>query len=735
MADLQSCPVCSKIMGIFRGAQENPASDASVDLGEFSLLIDASCPHADSIRRMWEAMGGDGPPARWSAEMRYAHVYESVEFAFSFDGREEMIVPVDLVNRPDEPGHAGIARVLDPGLAEPSVLRAWYDECLGGHGPRCEEPEWTRLQPGELATPTWLVDVVDECVVPSGPSTSRYITISYTWGRVDCLMHRDSNVAQLRERGALHPDRAPKIPRTVRDAMGVTRLLGERYLWVDSLCINQDSAATSKDLHAMHHIYANSSVCLVAVAGKDAAHGLRGVKGVSSEPRDPNQIILDIAGGEKLSWTQWPAGSYPVRPDDARQGSAYDERGWTFQEWTFAKRKLIFTDGPLRWMCDKRDLGEETLQGLTHDSIMGMEMPPTLWMANQDPSLDRIDGVASRFNTRYFTFEADALSGFLGIQNHLDGKFSGGLNYGHPEMFFDMSLLWKSKGLPQGLVRRLDPPGVKSGRPSPPTWSWMGWRGEFMFPSDGEFTVPSRWFDDGFTEPVAQWFGMRSPEAPAQDRRPINCTWHQHRILAKNKDPVPLEGWKKVTDADGLEYYSRAEVSPGEPTGQLRGPKHGYPIPLRNKTLPVEPIEQLPFLFSKTSRCRLAVKSGQASPGLGVELTSLDGESAGFLWLHHGSDLRLLLASEIVELVAVAKGWTTDLAEFLVAFQSEEDRAGPQKTSWAERKGRDSNRTRHDCYFVLCVEWEDGVAKRRASGKVEAKVWERHMEPVELILG
>lgn len=743
MADEQSCPVCSKIIGIFRGVKENPGSSASAELGEVSLIIDMPCPHAGSIRRVWETLVGDDSLQHWSVGLRYDHMYESVEFVLSYDGQEETWVPIGLVNRPKEPSHPGKSRGLDPEWADVSVLRAWHDAC-SKHGELCQEPALKRAVPGGvLATPTWLMDVVDECILPFSPATSRYLTLSYSWGRVDCLRHLNSNIAQLRKAGALQPDKAPLIPRTVRDAMGITKLLGERYLWVDSLCINQDSAATSKDLHVMHHIYANAVICLMAMAGTDAAHGLRGIKGVSSAPRDSNQVILDIAGEEQLAWTQWPPDSYPVREDDARQGSAYSERGWTFQEYIFAQRRLIFTDGPLRWICNSSEFAEESLERLTHTDFHGMDVPRTAWLGQEDPSLGAIDIVARRFNGRYFTFEADALNGFLGIQNHLNGiqRAMGRLNYGHPEMFFDISLAWTPS---PGTVRRLDPPEIKSNRPSPPTWSWMGWRGPFSFPNDGEFHGPADFVQNGFTEPVAPWFAMHSPQTPAPDRRPINCAWHKYRTLAKDKAFKVPEGWKKGVEADGSKYYYRAEPCAGDPNQNPRPPRHGYPVPLPPKTLEIEPIEQLPFLFAKTTRCRFDVKEYQASQSVRgevrdcpVELSCRDGHTAGFLLVHDPSDLSGILASEVLELVAVAKGWTTVLGDFFEAFRGKEGsaRAGAKEVSWGGRSVPVEHHTRQDCYFVLFVECEDGVAKRRASGVVAADIWEQHKEPVDLVLG
>ncbi|POS77448.1 hypothetical protein DHEL01_v204154 [Diaporthe helianthi] len=295
------------------------------------------------------------------------------------------------------------------------------------------------------------------------------------------------------------------------------------------------------------------------------------------------------------------------------------------------------------------------------------------------------------------------------------------------------------------MMRRLDPPEVQSNRPSPPTWSWMGWRGSFEFEVDGEFKGPGDWISDGFTESVAQWFAMHSPQTPEPDRRPINCAWHQYRKIAKGKTPKPLEGWKRGTEANGLEYYYRAEACAGDPNRNPRPPRHGYPVPLPPKKLEIEPIEQLPFLSTKTTRCRFAAKTYPASqsvqqPGAGgcyVELSCRGGQTAGYLLLHNHSDLGGVLASDVVELVAVAKGWTVDLGDLFEVFRGEEGaaRAGAKRVSWGGKYVPVEHHTRQDCYFVLCVEWENGVARRRASGKVVADVWEKHKEPVELILG
>lgn len=148
-----------------------------------------------------------------------------------------------------------------------------------------------KVRAERTAYPNWLVDVSERCVVPFGPATTRYLTLSYTWGQVQGLRTTTKNIGSLKRSGSLHPGQSPGIPQTVYDAMKVTQFLGERYLWVDSLCIIQDDqAALYRDLNAMHLIYANSILCLVALAGTDGNHGLRGVEGVSAAPRAVEQV-------------------------------------------------------------------------------------------------------------------------------------------------------------------------------------------------------------------------------------------------------------------------------------------------------------------------------------------------------------------------------------------------------------------------------------------------------------
>lgn len=167
--------------------------------------------------------------------------------------------------------------------------------CLKVHRPRCDMPSWMeKLAP---VYPDWLIDVDQVRLVPFDSERTTYFAVS------------------------------------------IIKLLGERYIWIDSLCIVQDDEqVVDRTLSQMHMVHATSVLCLVAKAGQDCK--LR----ASRHPMDSRDARHD---GEKLT------GGYHCHypPKFAVTGCSYDERAWTFQDFMFSRRRLIFYHGPLSWFC------------------------------------------------------------------------------------------------------------------------------------------------------------------------------------------------------------------------------------------------------------------------------------------------------------------------------------------------------------------------------------------------
>ena len=72
------------------------------------------------------------------------------------------------------------------------------------------------------------------------PLGGRYVALSYVWGSGRSFTAREGNFKDLLRFDEFRRY-LPSLPRTIRDAIELVRALGERYLWVDALCIIQDS--------------------------------------------------------------------------------------------------------------------------------------------------------------------------------------------------------------------------------------------------------------------------------------------------------------------------------------------------------------------------------------------------------------------------------------------------------------------------------------------------------------
>lgn len=66
------------------------------------------------------------------------------------------------------------------------------------------------------------------------------------------------------------------LPRVIQDAIDLVRRLGLQYIWIDALCIVQDSSRSWKlNAYNMDLIYGNATLTICAADGKDASVGLR----------------------------------------------------------------------------------------------------------------------------------------------------------------------------------------------------------------------------------------------------------------------------------------------------------------------------------------------------------------------------------------------------------------------------------------------------------------------------
>lgn len=224
-----------------------------------------------------------------------------------------------------------------------ATVREWIRECYSDHR-TCREPGQSQWAPTRLVDvaecDTGSVRVVESADVPELPGEP-YLALSHCWGRRPFPVLDESNEAEFKE-GFL----ISSLPPNFRDAILSTRRLGFRYIWIDSLCINQGSAEDwHKEAPSMNKVYRNSFLTLSAMASSDAYGGF-------FRTRDPDMVeplpFKFAAEGEK------PAEGLLIKSDiwerEVRQ-APLNKRAWVLQERILAPRTLHFCETQLFWEC------------------------------------------------------------------------------------------------------------------------------------------------------------------------------------------------------------------------------------------------------------------------------------------------------------------------------------------------------------------------------------------------
>ena len=365
-----------------------------------------------------------------------------------------------------------------------STIKSWYLTCLNGKcGETCFPTPTDSLPRGFR-----LVDVQRMCIV-EGNNNSRYLALSYVWGGSKTLLNTtDTKIDLQTEAGLLN--RLGELPETVKDAIYLVRQLGERHLWVDSLCIIQDDAEDkASQITAMGINYSAAVLTIAATSGNSADAGLAGGQ---TRLRTFTQLIEKVQG---LSLANRPK-SFEKQIDQ----SSWNTRAWTFQERTLSRRVLYVADQRCFFTCQHRP--GDFMESLD-DTESGLEGSPitTQMNGNSRNLIPNSRGVnilsyyetVAAYTPRQLTYASEILNAFAGVAARLRPLFSSDLLFGIPRSELDSQILWQ----PQGpMTRRRDP---QTGLPICPSWSWSGWVGAVRCNTDANLSRISWVGDDGKT--------------------------------------------------------------------------------------------------------------------------------------------------------------------------------------------------------------------------------------------
>lgn len=187
------------------------------------------------------------------------------------------------------------------------------------------------------------------------PSRSRYATLSHCWGTLIFETLKMDNLEQLKLE---IPQKS--LSKSFQDAITVTRKLGLEYIWIDSLCIVQDSVDDWQEQSAlMGSIYSASSCNISATDANDGSEGLF-LQRSSFSPL----LVETTFNGLK--------GTFNVHQNylwDRRiPNSVLCKRGWVYQERALSARNLHFCKDQVIWECCEMSRSEEFPSGFDRDS-------------------------------------------------------------------------------------------------------------------------------------------------------------------------------------------------------------------------------------------------------------------------------------------------------------------------------------------------------------------------------
>lgn len=212
------------------------------------------------------------------------------------------------------------------------LAKSWYVRCTRSHGPRCS------LQ-ADVILPSRLVHISRDdpnelklCITKG--MHGEYVTLSYCWGEGTFFKTVANNID-----GLLRGFHASELPKTLHEAVQISHKMGFEWIWIDSLCIQQDDIDDwSRESSLMGKVYGNSAFTICADSTSSTDDGIFKQRAVVQ------------------SHTFGPQSSYRFQTVGQPWGDITEQalyrRGWAFQERLLSTRNLHFFESQMSWECN-----------------------------------------------------------------------------------------------------------------------------------------------------------------------------------------------------------------------------------------------------------------------------------------------------------------------------------------------------------------------------------------------
>lgn len=366
-----------------------------------------------------------------------------------------------------------------------ALANQWVRHCQMNHAicGQLSPPPWYPTRLLEIAPLGILRLRITDTDPPDGP----YLSLSHCWGSALFLKLLLQNMESLKG-GVSHS----MLPKSFLHALYITQKLGLRFLWIDALCIIQDSVEDWRlEAATMGKVYQNALCNIAATGASDSSVGCFWER----NPLLAQACKVDIAWELPLEGTYYcvDGSLWPRNVGEA----PLNRRGWVVQERILSPRILHFGVQQLFWECYEMEACESFPNGLPKSKdpltfivrtglkrikpVGKNELQGPRRDASSESRLDGYaywDGIVDIYTRSSLTRQGDKLIALSGVAQEMslllnDEYFAG---------------LWK-KNLPYQLLWSVTKPltdnhnGTPCFRPQPyqaPTWSWASMAGHVV---------------------------------------------------------------------------------------------------------------------------------------------------------------------------------------------------------------------------------------------------------------
>lgn len=380
------------------------------------------------------------------------------------------------------------------------------------------------------------------CQLPA--NKVKYITLSHCWGGGPTFT---TTTANLHERKR-HIEYS-SLPQSFQDAVIIAQELGIHYLWIDALCIIQDSKEDWETESAkMSSIYENAYLTIAATAAPNSDAGIfsarpRPIKlkyQSSSRAKEYKLCARKVPDHHPITTT--PSSTPKTAQPPSPPSGPLRTRAWALQEHVLCSRILHYTTHELLFECRLTSSCECRASSRKLPQATTPRLLPNLLITGKKDAYWRTwHTIIQAYTARELTVPADKLPAISGIAKGLLRGVDGGAKAyvcGLWRANLVGDLLWASLGGGKG-ARGL---GTEPEAWRAPSWSWVSVDGEVSY----------EWVEG---ERVAELVKVKDVRVVPRGRNPLGAVG---KAWLKLVGPVvEVELHAKVEGGQGIKYCLR----------------------------------------------------------------------------------------------------------------------------------------------------------------------------------